>query len=217
MRLDFTETSKIKVSGAQSIHGPAFFSAGLELKTLEDHPLRETLERINDLYSRWYINELMKVENSSRHLPPTHNLRRLSVLREPGNKTRLITLGDLWSQNALLPLHEDIMNKLSHLKEDCTFTASEQVGALVKLTKHKSVHCFDLKEFTNMLPLSLQVAVLTHLNGGDSSFPKDWARIMREPLLYEGKEISFSRGQPMGLLSSWAVATLTHHALIRWA
>jgi len=40
---------------------------------------------------------------------------------------------------------------------------------------------------------------------------------MREPILYKDETIHFTRGQPMGILSSWAIATLTHHALIRWA
>jgi len=42
---------------------------------------------------------------------------------------------------------------------------------------------------------------------------------MREPVWYpkDGKYLSYTRGQPMGLLSSWAVATLTHHFLIQYA
>jgi len=115
---------------------------------------------------------MIDVDNSSRHVPEHSFLRRLSVLREPGNKNRLITLGDFWSQNALLPFHDEIMSILKSIPEDCTYVASEQLDTINKISQGRYTTCFDLKEFTNLLPLSLQKRVIYHLTG-DQQFTDD--------------------------------------------
>jgi hypothetical protein len=106
---------------------------------------------------------MLKCDNNLRHVPKHDLLRRLSVLREPGNKNRLITLADFWSQNALLPLHNELMSILKKIPQDCTYSASEAMGKIQRLSYGKDVACFDLKEFTNLLPLSLQKRVLLEL------------------------------------------------------
>jgi len=93
------------------------------------------------------------------------------------------------------------MSILKSIPEDSTYTASEQVKSLVSLTKGDFSYCFDLKEFTNMLPLSLQKEVLGVLSQ-DPNFVEAWTKIVGYPIDHNGKEIKFMRGQPMGILSS---------------
>lgn len=216
-KLSFAENSKVRVTGAQSIHCQSFYSASLELQSLrKDSKTLEAVKYLNDRYDRWHLNEIIdNTDNSSRHVPKTSALRRLSVLREPGNKNRQVTLGDFWSQNALLPLHEELMGFLSELPEDCTFTASEQIKQLSETTNDQYTTCIDLSEFTNLLPFSIQKVVLKHLCQ-DDLFVEAWAHLMKLPVEYNNKMLYFSRGQPMGLLSSWAMASLTHHVLVRY-
>jgi hypothetical protein len=45
---------------------------------------------------------------------------KLSFLAEPGGKTRVIAIGDYWSQIALRPLHDTIMKMLKRLETDGT-------------------------------------------------------------------------------------------------
>lgn len=144
-------------------------------------------------------------------------LRRVSVLREPGNKLRYITIADFFSQNALLPIHDSMMRILRQIEEDCTYASSEGFDFLQSLVNdgnEKTFTGFDLTNFTDMLPVSLQKEVLQMFVG--DTLTDLWSKVVLSPVrLPEGNVTCFTRGQPMGLLSSWAVATLTHHFLVR--
>jgi len=53
LKVKFSETTKLRLVGAQSIHSSAFFSASLELISLkENNVLLDALTRINDKYQR---------------------------------------------------------------------------------------------------------------------------------------------------------------------
>jgi hypothetical protein len=48
--------------------------------------------------------------------------RRLSVVKDPECKMRIIAIFDYISQSALQPLHDDIFEILKNIPEDRTFT-----------------------------------------------------------------------------------------------
>jgi hypothetical protein len=209
---------ELKITGKQGVFGQSFYSIPLERKILKGHPLRDTLVDLNVRLGRPFLNDLLLDDEYEQKLgdPSDRHLRKLSVLTEPGNKHRMITIADWFTQNTLLPIHNHFMGLLRSIREDCTYTANEGFLYLQnQFIKHGPRHtaCFDLQNFTDQLPLSLQMVVLTSLMG--EKIAHLWKRIIREPILYKKQMIHFGRGQPMGLLSSWAVASLTHHYLVR--
>ena len=40
--------------------------------------------------------------------------------------------------------------------------------------------------------------------------------MVKRPFSFENKELYYGAGQPMGMLSSWAVFALTHHFIVEW-
>ena len=106
------------------------------------------------------------------------------------------------------------MDLLRLLPEDATYYAWERVREISE-RKSKFRDCIDLKNFTDFLPISLQKVVVEQIFG--TELAEQWKSIMTVPVWDGQKFIRYTKGQPMGLLSSWAVATLTHHFLIRWS
>lgn len=198
--------TSVRVTSAQGIFGQSFYSISEERKVLRTHPLRDSLTSLNTLMGRSFLSDLLLDEEYSSKTPtPSETcLRRLQILREPGNKIRYITIGDFFSQNTLLPLHNHVMRILRKIKEDCTYAASEGFEYLQERywdETRKMYTGFDLKNFTDMLPLSLQKEVLEAFVG--STITQLWVEVVRSPIrLPNGVTSSFTRGQPMGLLSS---------------
>jgi hypothetical protein len=143
-----------------------------------------------------------------------HSLRRLEVLQEPAGKNRFIVLADFWSQNALAPLHDELMLILRKIPQDSTYNSSESIQHLIKHPKQVATACFDLKSFTERLPLELQEVVLQELYGPD--IQKAWTVLMKQEVRHRHEKLVYGCGQQMGILSSWATASLTHHFLIQW-
>jgi hypothetical protein len=142
----------------------------------------------------------------------------MALLPEPGNKIRYITVADFFSQNALLPIHEAAMAMLKIIKQDATYTSSEAFEYL-RAKSESSIgefHCHDLKNFTDYLPVSLQMIIVREFFG--SHIAVLWKTIIGQPIRTGPKHgcriLEFTRGQPMGLLSSWAIASLCHHYLV---
>jgi hypothetical protein len=205
------------LTGSQGIYGQAFYSASVERLTLSSHPLRDTLERMNKLLNREFLNKLIGNNNFLTKVKPEHGgLRRLEIIPEKALKHRMIVIADFWSQNTLLPVHNHVMKLLRSIKHhDATYCAHECISEISTLNFNYR-ECVDLKNFTDYLPLSLQKIVVSVLFGQELA--DLWTKVMTEPILKrDGGIIRYTRGQPMGLLSSWAVATLTHHYLIRLA
>lgn len=103
------------------------------------------------------------------------------------------------------------MKMLKHIHQDATYQSSEIITRLSQIDKGFR-DCIDLKNFTDYLPVSLQCIVLEELF--DKQLADDWKDLMVYPVKNKDEFICYSRGQPMGLLSSWAVATITHHYIM---
>lgn len=208
----------VYASGAQGVYTQAFYSASLERQVLMDSPIKGAIKRLNDHFKRSWLNRLidMPMIQEKVPVPETSYLRRLSVLPEKAHKHRIIVLSDFWSQNALFGIHRAVMNMLRNIDQDATYKSSEIISELSEM-KPGFRDCIDLKNFTDFLPVSLQVIVLEEFFG--KQVAEDWRSLMVEPVWDDKAKafITYTRGQPMGLLSSWAVATLTHHYIMWWA
>jgi hypothetical protein len=183
----------------------------------------------------WMGNHRIKPyggNTSQRTLSP---LGKLSYRLEAAGKIRVFALVDYWTQAVLEPLHSYIFRILKLIPSDATF---DQTGRLTKFVQEcnkkgvKSFYCYDLKSATDLIPLPLYVELLIPLIG--RKLAELWSRLLVDrdflvskppkgggslPAVYKGgvSTVRYTRGQPMGALSSWAGLALTHHFLVQFS
>lgn len=141
---------------------------------------------------------------------------RLAFLQEGGGKTRVIAIGDYFTQQALQPLFKETMKMLKNIPQDGTYAQSNSISLLKEaMSKRKPIYCFDLSSATDRFPLKLQESVVSAIFGSDIG--PAWGKLISDrSFSFRGKSVEYAVGQPMGLLSSWSVFALTHHAVIQY-
>lgn len=150
-------------------------------------------------------------------------LGRLASFSDGGGKSRVIAIPDFWTQLVLKPLHNLLMDLLKLFPQDATF---DQDGKLNEFAKrdYKTVYSLDLKAATDLIPFQLYQAVLKHLIG--QTLASLWVRLLTErhydivlgcPSDAAVDSVRYTRGQPMGALSSWPAMALVHHCLVLFA
>lgn len=178
------------------------------------------IKQVNTTLSFWRLieTEAELADKSARPLSVASG--RLSVKMEPAGKVRVFAITDYWTQCALKPLHDFIFGILEVLPTDGTFDQHKPVKALLsKLPEGEHLYSFDLSAATDRFPVVLQEVVIGAIFGWEYAY--HWknllvARAYKAPL--KGLvTYKYAVGQPMGALSSWAVFSLTHHALVQFA
>jgi hypothetical protein len=201
-------------------NGPALVNSHIDLFTVGNDP--KLFNNILDWCRVTSNPHLLKYITDSfdriKGLALTVGLHsKLAFLQEGGGKTRVIAMADYYTQEILTPLHREVMNFLRSLSTDGTYDQSHIVSKTIQAMKdRKPIYCFDLKSATDRLPAPLQVDVLSHIYGEGIS--TQWLKLMTDRVFQvgKGKEASYAVGQPMGILSSWAVFSLTHHAIVEY-
>jgi hypothetical protein len=108
------------------------------------------------------------------------------------------------------------MEALKRIESDCTF---DQMSYKEKIL-HESgpFYSYDLKSATDLMPVSLQVRIVSSLLGSEKA--SAWYNIM-VGYGFDNDESSdsifYKTGQPMGAYSSWAMMSLTHHLIVHTA
>jgi hypothetical protein len=166
-------------------------------------------------------------------------LAKLGFKIEAAGKIRVFAMVDAFTQWVMKPLHDSIFEILKKLPTDGTFDQTRPVERLRTFsTFDRWYYSIDLSAATDRLPLRLQIPLMQRVMewGGlpnASEAAQEWADLLvkRE---YEIKlppkslrnfdvpedlpdGVTYSVGQPMGALSSWAMLALTHHAIVHWA
>lgn len=139
---------------------------------------------------------------------------KISFIAEGGCKTRVIAIGDYFTQDALKPLHRSLYRCLNSLSTDGT-SSHNRVSQLVKRkTLNASyVSSYDLTAATDRFPIFIQERVLAGMYNPELA--RLWRKLMVDrDFTVNDRKIRYSVGQPMGLLSSWAAFALTHHITI---
>lgn len=155
------------------------------------------------------------MEKWTTKLQGNFNTGRIALIGQPGGKTRTIAIGDFWSQNVLLPLHNRIMKRLRGMKTDGTYDQDIQVQRIVRESRGHKTYCFDLSSATDRFPIILQEILLEKMFGNE--FAVAWKNVMIDrDFSYKGNNVRWKVGQPLGMLSSWAVFALTHHYVIKY-
>jgi len=149
-----------------------------------------------------------------------HTVGNVSASSEPGMKLRVFASPRLLFQAALQPLFKVLMSALDCLPSDCT--TRQEAGALwaqQQMVAGKTVHSVDTQAATDSFPYSLQrrvlvklrvdqhiISLLDHCVEGMWVTPKSFGRGQ--------STVTWTRGQPLGLLPSFALYAFTHNLLL---
>jgi hypothetical protein len=183
------------------------------------------LTKIIDFSSRVYKSNELLLDIIERTLTiakslPEINLEslktgRLHLLAEGGGKTRVICIPDIWTQSVLKPIHKYLMDHvLKRMPCDGSFGHEILGNKVKKFTKYRGLFCFDLTAATDRFPLEIQVAALKPLLG---DLVHEWSHLLVDrTYTFKGEAIRYKRGQPMGLLTSWAAFSVAHHIIINY-
>ncbi|AGC24233.1 RNA-dependent RNA polymerase [Sclerotinia sclerotiorum mitovirus 4] len=145
----------------------------------------------------------------------TNYTGKLSIVKDPELKRRVIAMVDYHSQFTLKPIHEMLLNKLSTLKCDRTFTQDPKHSWY---QNHHKFYSLDLSAATDRFPLQLQKKLLSYIYE-NKQFCDAWADLLtsRPYIDSDGNQHFYNVGQPMGAYSSWAAFTISHHLVVAWA
>nr|QIS88022.1 MAG: RNA-dependent RNA polymerase [Telmo virus] len=141
---------------------------------------------------------------------------KISHIMESGGKDRVVAQPFLAFQVLFEPL-KIFLNKAQVIHPNI-YTHSQADGVRIgqSILQHRQkVYCFDASGFTDSFPLYYQTKLLEDLG------LKSWAYLLnsfvKDGVWYDShqdKYVSYAQGQPMGLGPSFALATLTHAALV---
>jgi len=146
---------------------------------------------------------------------------KLGLKQEAAGKMRVFAMVDPWTQWVMRPFHKGIFSILNRIPMDGTF---DQLRPLKRVRPNQPYFSMDLSSATDRLPIDLQTdlfRVIFNLTPKEASawksllvdrpykLPKDSG----SPL----KSVTYSVGQPMGALSSWAMLAITHHFIVQIA
>lgn len=139
---------------------------------------------------------------------------RISIVKAPEGKSRIIAIFDYWTQTVLRPLHDWAFTQLRKFPNDCTFNQSS--------FEHPDgggySASFDLKGATDRFPVLLQEKILALWIGEEKA--SAWRQVMTDRAFQRHDKkgtVRYQSGQPMGAYSSWAIFTLTHHIVVQYA
>jgi hypothetical protein len=202
--------TQLVLSNRAGPNGPASVSAIRDLTSLRE-------EQNSELYSG--IMELLSLTGS--HLIPesykshegVFQHSKLVLLSDKACKTRVIAIADWWSNTALSSIHVSTMAALRKLPSDVTYRQSD----IPKLVKSLGNHLYssDMTAFTDRFPRKLETTLLEAAYGQRVS--ELWELIVSgRTFNHPMGGVKYACGNPMGLLSSWPVSTLTHHAVKQW-
>jgi hypothetical protein len=175
----------------------------------------------------WMMLNKLILDNKEEQPENTNKqIGRLCVKHEAAGKVRVFAIGDYWSQWALMPLHQYIFDLLRKFPGDATFDQDGKLEEFMKMNLHSTFWSFDLKSATDLIPKELYIPVISGLIGETGALA--WAKILDRPYAIpkgvtevegaiDGQWVRYTRGQPMGLLSSWAALALLHHSLVLYA
>jgi len=149
--------------------------------------------------------------------PSTIKFGKLAIKLEAAGKVRVFAIIDYWTQVFLEPIHKSLFSILKDHPMDATFDQLGRVESFMK-QPHTYIASFDLKSATDLIPQSLYVDVMApwfDFNGQKPNLAQLWMNLLVDrDFHFRGRTYRYTRGQPMGALSSWASLALIHHYLV---
>ena len=226
-----TNNNGMRAKGASGPNG----STGTLTLTLDalalnlDRSLKDSVLALSNLtctpkFSGW-ISYILKghccismyafIQSSRRLRELSHG--RIAFIPDKGMKTRVVAIGDGFTQVVLQPIHDVLMETLRHMKTSAAFKQTRVHNIIKFRSKHNLfMGSSDATAFTDRFPFRLQLAFLERIIG--AKIVIHYKNVIGRTFTVQGSEerISYSTGQPMGFLSSWPLATITHHIVIEY-
>lgn len=202
--------------------GPAILSALSELGSLPA-PLIESIGEIGGVELRENMKLLLGLLPDLRVGGPFSafraemgvTTRKLVGIEDKEGKTRVIAIGDYWSQTALRPLHLWVFRILRRIHQDVTFSQGSFVEK-VRGWGATTLYSVDLTSATDRFPIGLIADVL------EGILPKKYVLAWQDVMVGypfttpTGETVRYSVGNPMGFYSSWGSFALAHHFVVFW-
>jgi hypothetical protein len=207
------------------------FISDKEAKDITPHPFKLPA----------YITRATKFKGTWESLDDL-KLGKLSFKQEAAGKVRVFAIVDYFTQWLMKPVHDSLFDILKHFPGDATFDQLGKVKSFQQ-KQYKYIASFDLKAATDLIPQQLYLAVLKPFFGPNGDrLVKAWLDVLvdrdywaefkykytyspssesrvviyKKPSIIDRVRfyVRYTRGQPMGALSSWASMALVHHFLI---
>lgn len=143
---------------------------------------------------------LQAIDLSVVHTKIGHS-RKIVGIPDKEGKTRVIAIGDYWSQTALRPLHLFLFEVLKSIPQDMTFNQGGFVEVVRKWGKGVTLYSVDLTSATDRFP----IRVISDLLRGvfTEEYVRAWEYVMvGEPFDSKTGPVIYGVGNPMGFLSS---------------
>jgi len=158
--------------------------------------------------------------------PTSEYVGKLGLKVESAGKMRVFAMVDPWTQYVLAPIHKSLFHILGRIPQDGTFNQHRPLQAGFKGVK--PWFSMDLSSATDRLPIQVQSSLLQDLLNLSDSETKAWrvllvgrtyalSKRMQSLLGRNVPAVTYSVGQPMGALSSWAMLAYTHHFIVQVA
>lgn len=208
----FDKLKDVYLSTKAGPNGPATLSSQNDLLNL-DYPMMDRLLKITDENGGDFLcknySEAFNTENYPKKLK---TLGKISFIKDPECKLRLIAISDYFSQLYLKPIHSIIMKKLHNFKCDRTYT--QDPNHSWNLNNREQFWSLDLSSATDRFPVELQKRLMARVF--DMNTAQSWQSILNSRWFTTptGEQLRYKVGQPMGTYSSWSVFTLTHHLVV---
>jgi hypothetical protein len=169
------------------------------------------IEYLSKSYSYWF-------DNFDKFPKRINHLGKLSIIKDPEGKLRIIAIVDYYTQLFLKKLHHNLLLLIKNSAisgNDRTFTQDPF---------HKwddNDHKFwslDLSSATDRFPRLLQARLLAVMMN-NHEYAMTWERHLGklEFQTLDGNTVKYSVGQPMGTYSSWICFTWAHHLVVHYA
>jgi hypothetical protein len=206
----FDKMKDVYLSTKAGPSGPATLSSQNDLLNFSypmmDNILKITTSEGGDFFCKNYSEAF-----NNNIKPKLKTLGKISFVKDPECKLRIIAISDYFSQLYLKPIHTIIMKKLHNFEMDRTYTQSPFKEWEINNEKFWSL---DLSSATDRFPVELQKRLLARIF--HMELAQSWQSILnsRSFTTPEGYELKYTTGQPMGTYSSWSVFTLTHHLVV---
>jgi len=211
-------------------HGPTILSITETVKYLGSITMEAISFLVGKDFFNKYIGPLISFVNHNNISIPNgsgqenvfdhKSTGRLSIIKDPECKMRVIAISDYFTQFTLKPIHVNFMNLLRKMPCDRTFTQDP----FHKWEGSDPFYSLDLSSATDRFPVHLQKKLLNYLLFKSTNnviyswkYSESWAKLLTARIFtYKGTDYKYVVGQPMGCYSSWAAFTLAHHLVVQF-
>ena len=168
-------------------------------------------------YSDVVYPAIKDVLPSKRRFTDDTTIGRVCYTQNPGYKARFFAAPHIWIQHVLEPLGKEIYDIVHDLPWDCTFDQTKGFPHIQQALRDKrKTYCYDLSSATDRFPIDLQIHALRKLLPLKSAqrHISLLAFLVRQPWKFLDQELTWRRGQPLGMYPSFGMFTLTHGLML---